>query len=242
MDPEFDGEPFVPIILTLVEAARDPEVRESWRLVAWVSMVALLTLIGYASRLAGGKPAADALYKYETAIGGIIVYGILLTILLWITHGLPRRELFALRRPGSWAGALGLAFGAYVAIFLGAGAILIALNAQDEQGLTPESWDSSRAGAYAANFVAVAFVGPVVEELAYRGAGLSLLARWGAPVAIAVTSIGFGLGHGLLLALPALVWFGVVTALLRLKTNSIYPCMLVHCAFNATSLVLAVAV
>jgi membrane protease YdiL (CAAX protease family) len=71
---------------------------------------------------------------------------------------------------------------------------------------------------------------------------MTLLARWGAPVAVAVTSIGFGLGHGLVLALPALVWFGVVTALLRLKTDSIYPCMLVHCAFNATSLILAVSV
>lgn len=225
-----------------MEAARDPEVREPWRVVAWVSLVALLALLGYASRLADGKPAADALYRYETAIGGIVVYGILLAILLWIAHGLPRRELFVLHRPDSWPSALGLAFAAYVAIFLGAGAILIALDAQDEQGLAPESWDSSRAGAYAANFLAVAFVGPIVEELAYRGAGLSLLARWGAPAAIAVTSIGFGLGHGLLLALPALVWFGVVTALLRLKTNSIYPCMLVHCAFNATSLILAVAI
>ena len=29
-------------------------------------------------------------------------------------------------------------------------------------------------------------------------------------------------------------------ALLRLRTGSVYPCILVHCAFNATSLILAV--
>ena len=45
------------------------------------------------------------------------------------------------------------------------------LGAADEQGLTPEAWDSSRAGAYAANFVAVALFGPIVEELMYRAPG-----------------------------------------------------------------------
>ena len=71
----------------------------------------------------------------------------------------------------------------------------------------------------------------------YRGAGMTLLlARYGAPVAVVVTAVAFGLAHGLLLALAALVYFGVVTALLRLKTRSVYPCILVHSLFNATSL------
>lgn len=212
------------------------------RLVAWLSLVLFLALIGYASRLTGGKPPQNALYRYETAVGAVVIYVVLLLLLLWIARGLPAREFFALRRPRSWPRALGLALAAYATIFVGASLILIALGAGDEQGLTPEEWDSSRAGAYAANFVSVAFVGPIVEELMYRGAGLSLLARYGAPAAVLVTAIGFGLGHGLLLALPALVFFGLVTAIVRLKTDSVYPCMLVHCAFNATSLILAVAV
>ena len=118
--------------------------------------------------------------------------------------------------------------------------ILWALGAADEQGLTPKAWDSSRAGAYAANFVAVALVGPIVEELMYRGAGMALLARYGSTVAVLVTAVAFGLAHGLVLALAALVFFGLVIALLRQRTGSVYPCMVVHCAFNATSLILAV--
>lgn len=211
------------------------------RVYSWLALVATLTAIGYASRLEGGKPADDALYQYETAIGGIAIYLILLALILWIGHGLPRRDFFALRRPPSWGRALGLAFAGYIAIFVGAGLLLIGLDAGDEQGLTPEAWDSSRAGAYAANFLSVALVGPVIEELVYRGAGMTLLQRYGSAIAVAVTSIGFGLGHGLVLALPALVLFGVVTALLRLRTQSVYPSMLVHCAFNATSLIVAVA-
>jgi membrane protease YdiL (CAAX protease family) len=211
------------------------------RLAGWLLLVGLLAFVGYASRVSGGDPPSDALYRYDSAIGGIVIYGILLVLVLQIGRGLDRRAFFALRRPASWPRALGLALGGYVAIFIGAGLLIKALGAGDEQGLTPDEWDSSRAGAYAANFVAVALVGPVVEELMYRGAGLSLLARFGPAVAVGVTALGFGLGHGLVLALPALVWFGVVTALVRLRADSIYPAILVHCAFNATSLIAAVA-
>ena len=58
----------------------------------------------------------------------------LLGVLLWIARGLPKREFFALRRPASWPSALGLALAAYIGIFVGAGLILIALDAGDEQG------------------------------------------------------------------------------------------------------------
>ena len=210
--------------------------------VLWLLLVALLAAVAYAGRAQGGDPPKDALYLYSTAISGIVLYGILLGIAVALGRGLPKREFFALRAPASWPRAVGLAFAGYVAILIGAGVLLQVLGAGDEQGLTPEGWDSSRAGAYAANFLAVAFVGPIVEELLYRGAGVSLFAALGALPAVAITSLAFGLAHGLVLALAALVFFGIVTALLRLRTDSIYPCMLVHCAFNATSLVVAVAV
>jgi uncharacterized protein len=240
MTVEFDGDAFVPIIRTFVETPYAQHVREGWRLATWASLVLVLILLGYGSRLAEGDPPADALYRYENAIGGVFIYGVFLLILMVIARGLPAREFFALRRPASWPKALGFALLSYVSIFVGAGLIIWALGAGDEQGLTPDAWDSSRAGAYAANFVAVAVAGPIVEELMYRGAGMTLLARYGAPVSVGVTAVAFGLGHGLLLALAALVYFGIVTALLRLKTGSVYPCILVHSLFNATSLILAV--
>jgi membrane protease YdiL (CAAX protease family) len=240
MTAGFDGRALVPIIRSFVETARAEQGRERWRLAAWAVLVSLLILLGYGSRLAGGDPPRDALYRYDTAIGGIAVSSVLFAILLWIAYGLPTREFFALHPPASWPKALGLALLSYFAIFAGAGLIIWALDAGGEQGLTPDRWDPSRAGAYAANFVAVAVVGPIVEELMYRGAGLTLLSRYGSAVAVLVTAVAFGLGHGLVLALAALVFFGLVTALLRLKTRSIYPCILVHCAFNATGLILAV--
>ena len=64
--------------------------------------------------------------------------------------------------------------------------------------------------------------------------GLSLLLeRTATPVAVGVTALFFGLGHGLVLSLAAFIWFGIVIALVRLRTDSIYPAFVVHCAFNA---------
>ncbi len=223
-----------------METPHAEQEKESRRLTGWAGLILFLILVGYGSRLIGGDPPEDALYRYDTAVGGIVIYGVLFLILLWIAHGLPAREFFALQRPSSWPRALGLALLAYISIFGGAGLIIWALDAGNEQGLTPQGWEPSKAGAYAANFVAVAIVGPIVEELMYRGAGMTLLLRYGPWTAVAVTAVTFGLGHGLVLALAALVLFGVVIALLRLKTVSIYPCILVHCAFNATGLILAV--
>lgn len=213
----------------------------SLRTAGWLGLVGLLVAAGYGSRLADGKPPEDALYRSGLALSSIVVYALLLVFVLVLGLGLPRREFLALRRPASWGPALGLALAAYVAILVGAGLLIRALGAGDEQGLTPNGWDGSRAGAFALSFVAIAIVGPIVEELTYRGAGMALFLRFGSPVAVGVTSIAFGLGHGLVLALPALVWFGIVVALLRLRTDSVLPSILVHCAFNATSLILSVA-
>ena len=49
-------------------------------------------------------------------------------------------------------------------------------------------------------------------------------------VAILVTGVTFGLVHGLIEALVVLTAFGIGLAWLRAKTDSVYPCIAVHCA------------
>ena len=74
----------------------------------------------------------------------------------------------------------------------------------------------------------------------FRGAGYSLLARFGQVVAILVVGVTFGLVHGLVYGLAALTVFGIGLAWLRAKTESVYPCIVIHCLFNAVALVFAV--
>jgi CAAX protease family protein len=212
----------------------------SGRLIAWVVFVLVLTSLSYLSRLGGTDTPEDLAYRYSSSVAALIQYGIMLGILLLIARGLPLREVFALRRPASWPRALGLAVLALIVIWIVSAALSPFLDANKEQGLVPDDWDSSRAGAFIAFFVVVALVAPAVEELTYRGLGFTLLAPYGTWAAILITGVLFGLAHGLLIALPVLTVFGVVIGWLRARTASIYPPMALHATFNGVALVVSV--
>ena len=74
----------------------------------------------------------------------------------------------------------------------------------------------------------------------FRGVGFYLLRPRGAWFAITGTGLLFGLSHGLLVALPIIVIFGVVLGWLREQTGSVYPGMFLHSTFNLIALVAAV--
>jgi uncharacterized protein len=207
------------------------------RAAIWIAVTGAFAALNFVAAATAGERDQDAVYSYDLLLGAVLAYGLLLAFVLAITSGLPRREVLALRPPPSWWRALGMAAGAVVVILIGAYIALALSGAGDEQNLTPEDWDSSRAGAYAASFVAVVLIGPVVEELLYRGAGLTLLEPYGERVAVGVTAVLFGLGHGLLLSLGAFIWFGLVVAIVRLRTRSLYPAILVHSTFNALGMI-----
>jgi membrane protease YdiL (CAAX protease family) len=211
---------------------RQPYRMGRWRLVAWLAFVLLLAALGYASQAAGSEVPEDVAYQYSSAVAAVVQFAIFVGILLLLTLRLPRREVFALRRPPSWPRALALVAGALVLIFVLGAALTPLLDAGEEQGLVPEEWDPDRLGAYLAFAASVTFVAPVVEELMFRGLGYTLLAPYGEWVAIIGTGVLFGLYHGLLIALPVLTAFGIVIGWVRAKTNSIYPCMVLHATFN----------
>jgi CAAX protease family protein len=212
-----------------------------WRLVAWLVFVLALTALGYASRFADEDPPDDLAYRWSSSIGAAVQYGIMLGIALLIARGLPVRETFGLKRPPSWPRALGYSLIALIAIWVVSGALSPFLDANDEQGFVPDEWDSSRVGAFAAFFVVVSIVAPVVEELIYRGLGFWLLAPYGTWVAIVVTGVLFGASHGLLVALPILTVFGLVIGWLRARVGSVYPTMILHGIFNGLALIISVA-
>lgn len=208
------------------------------RLILWLAFVAALVALAYASRASVGKPEPDVLYKYVSAVDTAIQYAILLAVVLGIAG--VRGDLLALRRPGSWPFALRLAGVVFVGIYVSTAVLDHFLHAGREQGLTPSHWEPTHAGAYAANFVMIATVGPIVEELTYRGLGYSLLARGGRWPAIVVTALLFGLSHGLVEGLPVLTIFGLGLGWLRSRVDSVYPGMIVHGVFNGLALILAV--
>lgn len=210
------------------------------RLAGWTTFVVLFSALNYTSRATEGTPDRNILYKYGTAASGVVQYALILGIMLLVARGLPRREAFALRRPLSWPRALGLGAAVLAAIYVVSAVLSPLLHPGREQGLTPTGWQPAHAGAFAANFLVVVLVAPVVEELTFRGIGFTLLARFGAWPAILLTGLAFGLAHGLVEGLPLLAIFGCLLAWLRTRTDSVYPGMLVHGTFNAIALIAAV--
>ena len=204
----------------------------------WICVTGAFAALNFYAANTADDRGQDAVYSYDLLASAIVAYGLLLVFVLGLTSGMSRRDVLALHPPSSWWRAIGLSAAAVVVILVGAYVLLALTQAGDEQNLTPEDWDGSRAGQYAASLVAVVLIGPVVEELLYRGAGLSLLLPYGRWVAVGVTAAIFGLGHGLLLSLGAFVWFGIVVALVRLRTRSLYPAILVHSTFNALGMTL----
>lgn len=212
------------------------------RLIAWLAFVAAFIAVAYAGRASSGKPDEDVLYRYDTAIGILVQSVIVLAIVLWITRGPMQRDLLGLRAPRSWSGAVGWSIALVAAILVVIPILESRLHGGEEQGLAPGGWDPDRSQQYLVNAVMIGGVTPVVEELMFRGAGYSLLARFGQVVAILVVGVTFGLVHGLVYGLAALTIFGIGLAWLRAKTESVYPCIVIHCLFNSVALVAAVTI
>lgn len=210
------------------------------RLVAWSVLVSALILLSYASRASGGKPPTDAAYKYTTAVGGVVQYGIILAVVLAIARP-DFRRLLALRAPTSYARALTTALGVFAVVYVISAIVSAFSDPGQEQGLTPDKWDSSRVTPYAVNFLVFVVVAPVVEELTFRGLGYSLLEPLGRNAAVLWIGVAFGLAHGLLEALPILIAFGAGLALIRARTDSVYPGMVVHGLFNGVALIISVS-
>ena len=160
----------------------------------------------------------------------LIQYGLMLGILLLIARGLPRRELFALRRPPSWPRALGLAL-ARARRDLPRGARVRAASSRSSATSTrPRSRGSCRTAGTRAERRLHRLLPrgdrsshPLVEELTYRGLGFSLVQPYGVVLAIIVTGVLFGLAHGLLDRTADPHVLRDRRGLAARRTDSIYP-------------------
>jgi membrane protease YdiL (CAAX protease family) len=198
---------------------------ESRRLALWLALVLAMIALAYASRASSGKPDPQVLYRWSTAVGGLIQDGIILLLVLAIA-GFGTR-LLALRLPGSFWRTARILGGALVAIYAFEVVYSHFVRVGNEQGLTPDHWEPRHALVYVVNGIVICTWVPFVEELTYRGLGYSLLERLGRWPAI-------------IASLPIIATFGCVLAWIRSRTASVLPGMLLHAAFNVVALVAAV--
>jgi membrane protease YdiL (CAAX protease family) len=210
------------------------------RIAGWSLFVAFFSILQYASRLTDGEPPKDFAYQWASSIGGLIEYGIVLGLALLITRGLDRRRVLGLRRPSSWWRALGISVLVVIALLVASALVAPFGNPGREQGLVPSGWDSHRIAQFTAFAIVVTLVGPIVEELMFRGVGYGLLEPFGRTRAIVIVGLAFALIHGLVAGFPVIATFGIGITYLRSRTDSVYPCIVLHASYNALGLALGV--
>jgi len=214
---------------------------ETTRLAVWLALVLVFALLAYASRISGGKPDPQVLYKWSTAAYGLVQDAVVLAFVLAIAWGAWSLLALRLSRRSFWMTVLFVA-AAVIAVYLFEAQYAHLVDPGNEQGLTPDKWEPAHAAAYIGNAIVICTWVPFVEELTYRGLGYSLLERFGRGWAILGIGILFGLAHGLVLSLPVLVAFGCALAWIRSETGSVLPGMVAHSLFNVVALVAAVTV
>ena len=210
------------------------------RLAQWLVLVGFLALLAYGSRIDAGKPDPEVLYRWSTAVGGVVQDAIVVALVLVIARG--ARPLLGLRGPKSFWMSVVFVAAAVVLVILFEAVYSNLVHPGNEQGLTPDKWEPAHAAAYIVNAIVICTWVPFVEELTYRGLGYSLLERFGRGWAILGVGILFGLAHGLVLSLPVIVAFGCALAWVRARTDSVLPGMVAHALFNAVALVAAVTI
>jgi membrane protease YdiL (CAAX protease family) len=208
------------------------------RLVVWLLIVLILAALAYAP---APPPSNDIAYRWESSVLTFVQEGVFVGIVFLLSRGLDRRSLLGLRRPKSWWRATGIAVLVFVATFVVSAIVASFGNPREEQGLIPEHFDSHRALQFAAFAVAVTTLAPIGEEFLFRGLGYGLLEPFGRRVAVVGVGLAFASIHGLVAGFPIIATFGIGLAYLRARTGSIYPCILLHAAFNALSLAIGVA-
>lgn len=148
----------------------------------------------------------------------------------------PVREAMAMRRPRPGSRPWLLVPAAVVLISALSLALEPFLHGDRDQGLTPTR--APHGHEWITLWAALAVLGlivPLGEELMFRGLGFAALQRWAVPG----SAIGFAVAHGLVSLLLPVLLAGIVLALLRSRTGSLWPGYAAHSSINLLGIVLA---
>jgi uncharacterized protein len=203
------------------------------------------TVVAVVALALSGRDDLEDIPLWATALFQVPLWAGLLGAPLWATYLKGRRSLaedFGLRMKPMDV-PLGLAVG-----FVGQIVLLLLLSLVyhllgidlDKVGETAEELTEGATNAVGVLLLVliVGFAAPVFEELFYRGLWLRAIERRaGTVVAVIGSSVLFGLVHFEPYDLPALIGFGVIAAVLTVRTGRLGPAIWAHVAFNLTAVV-----
>lgn len=221
---------------TSAEPSTDSSRERIFPLAAWLTIAALQIAISFAGQTGETDTGDSPFYHYAFTIASLAIYGILIALTFWIGSGYPspRRALGLVGFAPRWLG---------VALLVVVGASLLGavlepvLHAGKEQGFAPDAWEPDRAVPFLVNAVIAVTLVPFAEELFFRGAGVTVLRRFGVTFALIGTAVVFALAHGILVALPVLFALALGLAWVRERSGSVWPSVAAHAGYNGIAVV-----
>jgi membrane protease YdiL (CAAX protease family) len=225
--------------------ARDPGLRVTG---GNLLIVAGFVIVAYfavgAAQYALVAKNADIIYSPTAMLLTIALYGAIAAAVWWAaSQTSDARRALGLVAPESWPRAIGLAVLTVIGALAVSALLEPILHAAREQGLAPDSARpaglSPILGAVLA-CVALAGVGPVVEELLFRGLlTASFRQRFGATRTALLTAALFALAHVLPRVIPPIFVLGLALAFVYERIGSTMPGILVHCSYNGIAVAAA---
>jgi len=96
---------------------------------------------------------------------------------------------------------------------------------------------AARGGAlpFIASLLGGAVFTPFGEEILFRGVVANALNRYGVWGGVGLSSVIFGLAHGVSVILPVAIMVGVLSAILFRQTGSVWPCVVLHGMYNGAN-------
>jgi membrane protease YdiL (CAAX protease family) len=242
--PPFGVAPELPAGVQRPPGPAGPE-RPGWRpWTAWVALVAAFgaallgaLVIGAIGAIAGSSVSdpTPAVNITATIVQDLCLIGA--ALMFARLAGSARPDQFGLRPTPPWR-ALGWMALAFVAFYVltAVWVWIVGGNPNDERLPKELGADESTVALLAVAFL-VSVVAPVAEEFFFRGFFYGALRNWrGVAPAALITGLVFGAIHAgsadIEFLLP-LAFFGVALCLLRERTGSLYPCIVLHCANNS---------
>lgn len=193
------------------------------------------------SALAGLRPGA-------AAVARLLVLGVYYTAQLGLVYALAARRGLGLGRAFRLAGERTSARHKLSSAALSAGMLASTVAVMVGWGRMtrlagwepPARWSSDVTALFGADFGGFVFtvamvvvLGPLVEELVFRGIVLSAIGeRWGSAAGVVGSAAIFGAFHFSLWQFVPAVALGLALGWLTLRRRSLWPAIALHCAYN----------
>jgi uncharacterized protein len=220
--------------------------RVSTRRPGWPELIA--AAIGYVAGYLATPFVVDAIGVDDGVVRGLVaaaMSGIVGLVAFFAAYLIRLRDwsAFGVRRVKVRWILIGAGLGILVFV-LGRGAFAIfVLTGTLPPGDPQEDYQAAAAGGplmLTLQLLLIAVLTPIGEEFAFRGVLVSALRRYGAVLSVVVSTLVFLLAHGLNLTLIPAALVGIASAILLLRTGSIWPGVVIHAVNNGVGTVLEV--